>query len=89
MTEWQSRRWSWWPEEDASRGDGVVVFRTDISGQWRAMSVPTLTNLREWSLSPLTALPPAWLRFERDWRTHMMVWWRRWLNVISFMLPHY
>ena len=32
LTEWQSRRWSWWPEEDTSKGDGVAVFRTDISG---------------------------------------------------------
>jgi len=30
--EWQSRQWSWWPEEDASRGDGAVVFGTVVSG---------------------------------------------------------
>jgi len=32
LTEWQPRQWSWWPEEDASRGDGAVMFRMAISG---------------------------------------------------------
>jgi len=32
LKEWQSRQWSWWPEEDASRGDGAAVFRMAITG---------------------------------------------------------